>query len=87
MNQSPDIQEIIVQVLARLGADSGTPAAVSGGCNVERYVEEARKALEIWHWDFGLDRRCQIIRRFGLTFALTPKNWREWRSMRPVWAI
>lgn len=61
VNQSPDVQEIVVRVLAKLGAGSGTPSAVTGGCDVERYVEAAWRAHEIWHRNFGLDRRCQII--------------------------
>ncbi|MDR3322279.1 MAG: aldehyde dehydrogenase EutE [Synergistaceae bacterium] len=58
MSQSPDFNAIVQQVLSRL--ETASKSAVSG-CDVDRYVEASAKAQEIWHRDFGLDMRCQII--------------------------
>lgn len=61
MNQNPDIQNIVAQVLSRLQGEAGKTSAFSGEDEVERHVLAAEKAQEIWHRDYGVERRCQII--------------------------
>jgi len=61
MSQNEDIRDIVRKVLSRLDGASASPARPSSGRGLDSVVEESRSAQEIWHSDFGLDRRCQII--------------------------
>jgi propionaldehyde dehydrogenase len=64
MSQSADIQTIVQQVLSKIGDALNEPSGISvrgSGCDVDKYVEASSRAQEIWHRDFGLDKRCQII--------------------------
>jgi propionaldehyde dehydrogenase len=60
MSQSADIQSIVQQVLLKLSDTISEPPRGSG-CDVDKYVADSVRAQEIWHRDFGLDRRCKII--------------------------
>ncbi|MDR1514305.1 MAG: aldehyde dehydrogenase EutE [Synergistaceae bacterium] len=60
MTQSADIQSIVQQVLLKLSDTISEPQRGSV-CDVDKYVADSVKAQEVWHRDFGLDRRCQII--------------------------
>ncbi|MDR3255792.1 MAG: aldehyde dehydrogenase EutE [Synergistaceae bacterium] len=61
MSQSPDFNAIVQQVLSRLEDASKGSVALAGCRDVENYADASAKAQEIWHRDFGLDTRCQII--------------------------
>lgn len=61
MNQNPDIQSIVMQVLSKLQSEPNGSASVFDGDEVEHRVLAAVKAQEIWHRDYGVERRCQII--------------------------
>ena len=62
MTQGADIQAIVRQVLLKIQDTAKEPSGFGDlGCDVDKYVDAATRAQEIWHRDFGLDRRCQIV--------------------------
>ncbi|MDR0616393.1 MAG: aldehyde dehydrogenase family protein, partial [Synergistaceae bacterium] len=62
MTQGADIQAIVQQVLLKMQDAAKEPSGFGDlGCDVDKYVEAATRAQGIWHRDFGLDRRCQIV--------------------------
>ncbi|MDR1943622.1 MAG: aldehyde dehydrogenase EutE [Synergistaceae bacterium] len=63
MSQRPDIDSIVQRVLSKLGDALNEPGGLPGtaGCDVDGYVAASAKAQEIWHRDFGLERRSQIV--------------------------
>ena len=61
MNQNPDIQNIVMQVLSKLQGEPSGSKIVFDEDEVEHRVLAAAAAQEVWHRDYGVERRCQII--------------------------
>ena len=61
MNQNPDIQNIVMQVLSKLQGEPSGSKVVFDEDEVEHRVLAAVAAQEVWHRDYGVERRCQII--------------------------